>query len=77
VIDFLLDIDTPYRYIERFSTLLYPDYKVNVKTYALSVCNDSFFTYAQLLYSSKSIALACIIYAAAKFGYSIPSEDET
>jgi hypothetical protein len=72
----LFDVDSSYRYIERYSGFLYPDFKQNVKCCSYIICNDSFHTLASVLYSSKSIAMACIIMAAEKFKYPLPYESE-
>jgi len=41
----------------------------------LAVCNDSFYTPANIVYSGPSVALACILFAAMRFQAPLPFDD--
>jgi hypothetical protein len=56
---------------------LYPEYKDNIIKFANSVCNDSFYTFVNLLYSSQAVAVACILFAAMRFNQPTPNEPHT
>jgi hypothetical protein len=54
--------------------LMYPNYyntqqptECQYKVISQAVANDSSFTYANLLYSTQSVAIACVIFAANVF----------
>ena len=73
-------------YVERFMAKMYPNhyrFGSRLVPVALSVANDSAYTYANLVYGTQSVAFACCIFAAKMFGLplifkdSYSEEDET
>ena len=76
--DFELDIKPVTPYVERFMWLMYPNHYramsplVNI---AASVANDSCYTYANLVFSIQSVALAVCIFSAKIFGLPIIFKD--
>jgi hypothetical protein len=78
VIDFELDVKTPYQHIKYFSECLFPLEKhtfgvtQNIAKIAVAVCNDSYYTPCNLIYHAPSVTLASIIFAATKLGLPLP-----
>eukprot|EP00347_Sterkiella_histriomuscorum_P003972 403362233 len=87
-IDYLMEVDLPGMFIEKFTRLLYEkqDYNTdgnqhsssivvswqNINRIAIAAANDTFYTPVNVLFSPQSIAVACVIFAAMKFGMPIP-----
>ena len=65
-------------YVERFMTKMYPGhfrFGSNLVTLAHSVANDSSYTYANLFFTTQSVAFACCIFAAKMFGLPLMFKD--
>ena len=64
---FEFDIKLVNPYVERYMQLLYPNHFSSksspLRILAISVANDSCFTYANLVYSTQSVAMACVVFA--------------
>ena len=49
-IQFEFEIELPYKYLDRFSKMLYGDSDKKVLKFAIMVCNDSFYTYTNIVH---------------------------
>lgn len=63
-LNFQISFNLPYDYIYVYSALLYPDNENDILKYAFRIANDSFYTYANLIYKNYVVALGCIVLAA-------------
>ncbi len=70
-LNFQITFNLPYDFIFVYSALLYPENENDMMKYAYRIANDSFYTYANLLYKKYVVALSCIVISA-KF-MAIPS----
>ncbi len=70
-LNFQTNISLPFEFIYVYSALLYPENETEIIKFGLRIANDSFYTYANLLYKTYVVALACIVISA-KF-LNIPS----
>ena len=65
-------------YVDRFMTKMYPNhyrYGSRLVPVALSVANDSSYTYANLVFTTQSVAFACCVFAAKMFGLPLMFKD--
>ena len=67
-------MDLPYRYLEKYARLLYPSVQ-DLNPLSLALCHDSFYTFANIKYEAKNIALACLLITATKQGLPTPLHD--
>ena len=80
VVDFKLDFNDQalptLRLTKRFAQYLYEPMIGQAYTQVLKcadgIANDSFFTHANLIYSTQTVALACILLAAARYKHATP-----
>lgn len=63
-LNFQISFTLPYDFIYVYSALLYPENEFDISNYAFRIANDSFYTYANLLFKNYVVALSCIILAA-------------
>jgi len=70
-LNFQISFNLPYDYIYVYSAILYPENENDMLKYAYRIANDSFYTYANLLYKNYVLALSCIVISAKFLG--IPS----
>ena len=54
----------PYDFIYAYSDLLYPDNSQEISNVSIKVAVDSYFTYANNIYKSYVVAIACLVIAA-------------
>jgi hypothetical protein len=59
-----MNINLANEFIYVYSAILYPDNEEDIVQFALKVSNDSFFTYANLLYKNYIVAIASVVIAA-------------
>ena len=50
---------------------------LQVSKLAEAICNDSFFTYVNLLYPVQTVALSSVILAAIRYKYLVPFQQST
>ena len=82
-VDFKLDLDAhipTFSYVRSFIIHLYEKMlgkpcAEQLTRLAEAICNDSFFTYVNLLYTVQTVALAAVLLAAAKYKYPTPLSD--
>lgn len=76
--DFELGLVPVTPYVDRYMSKMYPShyrYGSRLVPIAISVANDSAYTYANLVYSTQSVAFACCIFAAKMFGLPLIFKD--
>jgi hypothetical protein len=66
--NFQISFNLPYEFIFIYSAILYPENENDMLKYAFRIANDSFFTYANLLYKNYVVALSSIIISAKFLG---------
>ena len=54
----------------------YPMQSHNIDKVSQAACNDSFYTLANVVYTGPSVALACVLFAALRFGAPLPYPEE-
>ena len=59
-------------YSVRFARLLYGQNAKNLDTSIKAIANDSFATYVNILFPLQTVALACVLLAAAKCKFPLP-----
>ena len=80
-IGFELELQLPYVFLKDFIEALYPQetfshsYR-NIGNVSYAVCNDSFYTPCNIVFSGASVALACILFAAMRFNAPLPFDDD-
>ena len=79
-VKFALEVSVPYNYIRQFFEALYPqelfpEICKNHEKFSLAICNDSFYTPCNIVYSGASVALACILFSAIRFNAPLPFDD--
>lgn len=78
---FEFDIQLVNPLVERYMQVLYPNHFSSksspLRILAISVANDSCFTYANLVYSTQSVAMACVIFSASLQGLPMMFAEET
>lgn len=67
-LNYNVDVNLPFDCIYIYASLLYPNNEQSIINYAVKICNDSFFTYANNLYKDYVVALASINIAAKLLG---------
>lgn len=79
VVDFKLDFEQALPtidYTKRFARYLYEPLLgqayTQVQKCADAIANDSFFTYANVLYSVQTVSLSCVLLAAARYKHVTP-----
>ena len=77
--NFDLEMTLVERYVDRFMRLLAPAHyeggNTSLRILAQGAANDSAYTYANLVYGTKAVALACCIFAIKTFGLPLPVKD--
>ena len=63
-LNFEINIDLPFDFVYIYCAILYPDNKKDMFDISIKVAHDSFYTYANNIYSLYTVALSCIIIAA-------------
>ena len=79
VVDFKLDFENGLPmidYTKRYAKYLYEHHIgqafTQVQKCADAIANDSFFTYVNVLYPIQTVALACVLMAAARYKHATP-----
>lgn len=80
VVDFKLDLDQTSQlkeYVHRYARTLYQgvigvEPTENIVKFGEAIANDSFFTYANILYSVQTVALASVFVASARYAHPLP-----
>jgi hypothetical protein len=63
-LNFEVNIDLPFDFVYIYCDILYPDNKKDMFDISIKVAHDSFYTYANNIYSFYTVALSCIVIAA-------------
>jgi hypothetical protein len=63
-LNYEINVSLPNDFIIVYAGFLYPDNEDDIMNYAQRIANDSFYTYAPLLYKNYVVALASIVIAA-------------